>query len=375
MRILFAFAGGPGHGEPLVPVAAAAVAAGHDVRFAGRPSALESLAARGFRVYATEEPRRTPRQRKPLLPVDLERERRDFERAFARRGACEKAPRLVELFGTWRPDVVVCDESDFGSMIAAERFGIPHVVVLVIAARSFADPAVVGPGLDAIRADHGLPSDPEVAMVHGAVTLAPFPPSYRDPVSPLPARTLCYRPGSVPLATPTVPPLVYFTLGTEFNVESGDLFPRALTGLRELPAEIVVTVGPDIDLAELGPQPPHVRVERYIPQAELLPRASVVVSHGGSGSVLGALAHGLPMVLLPMGADQPYNAARCEELAVARTLDVMTATPADVREAVEDVLSAPGFRTAAESLRDDFAALPGPEQALARIEELPTRSS
>lgn len=87
MRILSAFAGGPGHAEPLVPVATAAAAAGHDVLFAGRPSALESLAARGFSVHAG-------------------------------RGAREKAPTLVELFASWRPDVVVCEESDFGSMTA-----------------------------------------------------------------------------------------------------------------------------------------------------------------------------------------------------------------------------------------------------------------
>ncbi|MDQ3067150.1 MAG: glycosyltransferase [Actinomycetota bacterium] len=367
MRILFAFAGGPGHGEPLVPVAAAAAQAGHDVLFAGRPSALESLAARGFRVHVTEEPRTAPRARKPLLPVDLERERRDFEQGFAGRGARAKAPRLVELFGTWRPDVVVCDESDFGSMIAAERFGIPHVVVLVIAARSFADPHLVAPVLDEIRADHGLPPDPDAAMVHGALTLAPFPPTYRDPVSPLPPRTHCYRPGPVPQVTRSVPPLVYFTLGTEFNVESGDLFPRVLAGLRELPAEVVVTVGRDIDPAELGLQPVHIRVEQFVPQAELLGRASLVVSHAGSGSVLGALQHGLPMVLMPMGADQPYNAMRCVELGVARSLDVIAATSEDVRDAAAAVLTEPAYRHAAEGLRDSFAELPGPESALAAV--------
>ena len=112
-----------------------------------------------------------------------------------------------------------------------------------------------------------------------------------------------------------------------------DTAGRVLAGLRDLPAQVVVTVGRDIDPAELGPQPAHVRVERYVPQADVLPRASLVVSHGGSGSVLAALAHGVPLVLLPMGADQPYNAARCETLGVARSLDVIDATPGDVRDA------------------------------------------
>ena len=116
-------------------------------------------------------------------------------------------------------------------------------------------------------------------------------------------------------------PLVYFTLGTIFNLESGDLFERVLAGLSGLPVSVVVTVGREVDPKALGPQPGNVRVEQYVPQSLLLPRCDLVVSHAGSGSVVGALAHGLPMVLLPIGADQPLNAARCEALGVARVLD------------------------------------------------------
>ena len=78
----------------------------------------------------------------------------------------------------------------------------------------------------------------------------------------------------------------------------------------------------------------------------------------------------LPMVLLPMGADQPYNAARCESLGVARSLDVSDATPDDVREVVGEILADPSYRAAAERVRDEFAALPGPEHAVALLERL-----
>jgi UDP:flavonoid glycosyltransferase YjiC (YdhE family) len=86
--------------------------------------------------------------------------------------------------------------------------------------------------------------------------------------------------------------------------------------------------------------------------------------------VLGALAHGLPSVLLPMGADQPWNAARCEELGVAVVLDAMRATPADVREAVSTVLGDPSYRVAAERVRDQIRTLPGPEHAVRLLERL-----
>src|SRR5204863_7210801 len=116
-------------------------------------------------------------------------------------------------------------------------------------------------------------------------------------------------------------PIVYFTLGTVFNVESGDLFTRVLMGLRDLPVNVIATVGRDIDPAELGPQPDHIHIEQYVPQSLILPHCTMVISHGGSGSVLGALAHALPAVLIPMGADQPLNAARCADLGCAQVLD------------------------------------------------------
>jgi MGT family glycosyltransferase len=153
-------------------------------------------------------------------------------------------------------------------------------------------------------------------------------------------------------------------------MESGDLFQRVIAGLRELPIQLVVTVGRDFDPAELGAQPAHVRIERFVPQAELLPHCDLVVSHGGSGSVTSALAHGLPMLLIPLGADQPLNAARCESLGVARVIDAITATPEAVCDTASCLLEDGSDRTRAERIRDEIAALPGPESAVRLLERL-----
>ncbi|MGH2409371.1 MAG: glycosyltransferase, partial [Chloroflexota bacterium] len=212
------------------------------------------------------------------------------------------------------------------------------------------------------------------------LVLSPFPPSYRDPAFPLPATAHALRLPAIESSNADAWPAwltplpgastVYFTMGTVFNVECGDLFARVLAGLRDLPINLVVTVGRHIDPEEFGPQPNNIYIERYIPQSQILPRCDVVVSHGGSGSVLGALAQGLPMVLLPMGADQPLNAARCEALGLARVLNPLAATPESVREAVVAVLSDPAYRRAAERLRDESAALPGPAHAVTLLERL-----
>jgi MGT family glycosyltransferase len=132
----------------------------------------------------------------------------------------------------------------------------------------------------------------------------------------------------------------------------------------------VVTVGREIDPATLGPQPGHVRVERYVPQAALLAHCDVTISHGGSGSTIGALAAGVPMVLLPMGADQPDNARRVVALGAGVTLDVVRCTPADVGAAVTAVLGDPSYAAVAHRMRDEIAALPGPDAAVAALERL-----
>ena len=371
MRVLFAFTGGSGHAEPLVPLARAAEAAGHTVAFTGRPTIVPMVEALGFTAFPTGTGRSADvlPERIPPRPYDPEEEARVLREGFAGYLAPERAAAVRELCREWRPDVVVCDEVDFGAMVAAESLAVPHATVLVVAA-GFVRADVVAEPLDALRREYGLEPDPGHRMPARLLALSPFPPSFRDPAFPLPATARSFRtitPG--PRQEGTVP-LVYFTLGTMFNVESGDLFQRVLAGLGELPVDVVVTLGRQLDPAELEPLPANVRAERYVPQAELLPRCAAVVSHGGSGSVVGTLAHGLPSVLLPMGADQPLNAARCETLGVGRVLDPLAATPADVRDAVAAVLGEPGYRRAAERLRDELAALPGPADAVRWLEAL-----
>jgi UDP:flavonoid glycosyltransferase YjiC (YdhE family) len=132
----------------------------------------------------------------------------------------------------------------------------------------------------------------------------------------------------------------------------------------------LITVGGDIDPAALGPVPGHVHVEPFVDQDRVLPHVSLVVSHAGSGTVLGSLAHGLPMVLIPMGADQPWNGDRCLALGVGRVLDPVIASSDDIAAAVRDALGDPAMRAAAARLRQAMAALPPPADAVRAVEAL-----
>ena len=352
MRVLFAFAGGQGHFQPLVPLARAAVAAGHEVAVAGRAEMLGAIHERGFEALESPGAAPDPAERMPLVPYNRANEERALREWYAGRLARDRAEALLELARGWEANAIVRDEVDYGARVAAERLGLPSACVLVIVAPWILDPAVIDEPLAVLRAAHGLG---EVAV--DEAVLSPFPPRLRS-VSGASA----FRAGDAPQAAGDA---IYLTLGTVFNAESGDLLARALAGVRELGASVIVTTGRQVAPEELGPQPPHVRLERWIDQSTVMRGCRAVVSQGGSGVVLGALAHGLPSVLLPLGADQPHTSRRCAELGAAVVLDPVSATPDDVACAVRCVLDDPSYAAAARAVRSEILALPSASEALA----------
>ncbi len=109
-----------------------------------------------------------------------------------------------------------------------------------------------------------------------------------------------------------------------------------------------------------------------MPQSLLFPRCDAVVCHGGTGTVMAVLGHGLPLVLAPVAADQPDNARRCEDLGVARVVPADGRTPEAFRDAVRAVLGDPNYRRNAGRLREEMAHQPGPEEAVGWLERLAT---
>ena len=372
MRVLFSFVGGFGHYEPLRPIARAAVARGHDVTVVCHPGMASTVSADGFAIAPVGDAVTEPASIIPIATPDREHELDVVRHGFAGRTAHRRGLALRNVIAHVRPEAVVCDEADFGATLATEEAGLPLAVVLVLAAGTFATPELVAEPLAAVRVRLGMRAAP--LTPHG-FAVAPFPPSFRDPSRPLAESAIAIRPAALDRSTDDARfedladrPLVYATLGTIFNLESGDLFARLLAGLGALDAAALVTVGRAIDPATLGPLPSNVRVERFVPQSVVLPHASVVVSHGGSGSVIGALSHGVPTVLLPMGADQPDNAARCVALGVGIELDPVAATADEIAAAVRTMLDDRGARGRAALLAAEAAALPPPSIVIDRLE-------
>lgn len=376
--MLFAFAGGHGHLQPLLPLARESVAAGHDVLVTGARALAEHVCSQGL-SYAPSGPDLTG-VRRPFELRDVGRERLAVGRHFAGALGRERGNDIIALAHDWKPDVVVCDEMDFGAAVAAEVLGLPHVTVVVLGAGGFLLPETTEEPLRRLRAAFNLPVEDGMKMLHRYLTLTPFPAVYRDPHHPLKGPVLAYRaapPHSRPLSDVVKSDArqVYVTFGTIFNTESGDLLSRAVAGVAacQEATQVVVSTGQHLDPAELGPQPPNVTVRRFVPQHDVLACSAAVLCHGGSGTVLGALENGLPMVCIPLGADQSLNTRRCEMLGLGLCLPPETVRVDEITDAVREVLTRPRYRRAAEAIQAQVRALPDISTAVRAVESLIVR--
>jgi MGT family glycosyltransferase len=194
------------------------------------------------------------------------------------------------------------------------------------------------------------------------LTIEICPPSIDTASVPV-GDTMHERPTPLPMVPPvqTERPVVYVTFGTLFNANL-DLFRLALGALADEPVDVVATIGRDQDPAQLAPHPANARVERFIPQAELLPSCAVVVHHGGAGTMFGALAHGVPQVIVPQGADNYEHAAICERAGTASVVRPDDFTPQRLATAVRTVLHTPDYAVAGRRCAEDIAAMPDPVQ-------------
>jgi UDP:flavonoid glycosyltransferase YjiC (YdhE family) len=148
------------------------------------------------------------------------------------------------------------------------------------------------------------------------------------------------------------------------------LADAAVRALADEPVRVLVTLGPEHEPSELSAHPPNARVEKTVSHSAVLERAALLVSHAGHGSVMKALWHGRPMVLIPWGRDQPGVAARAEALGVAEVVPCEHATPETIGAAVTRTLAdrEMGRRAAKHSAR--LRATNPPAEAAAHLESL-----
>ena len=298
---------------------------------------------------------------------------------FAAVAAPAKVPDLLGVAEAWQPDLLIHDVTDFAGPVAAAHAGIPCVahslgpmfplefyrlgaeLIAPLWREAEKTPGPLGSMFGNLYLDICPPSfqSADIAAVGALVRpLRPVPfDAVGDEALPSWAEQLAAQ------------PTVYVTLGTLDNDAPG-VIEAVVEGLRDEPMNVIVTVRPSRDPEELGVQPPNVRVERYVPQSLLLPGCDVVVAHGGSGTTLAALANGLPLLVLPQGANQFWNAERCAALGTGIRLLPGEVDSGSVRRAVLALLEQPGFRQRARELASEIRHMPSPSELVTTLETL-----
>lgn len=365
MRVLFASTRGVGHFNPLVPFVDSALRAGHEVMVAGPPALAPTIEPTGYPFWQGEDPPAdelgaTWARVGQVAPEEAEQI--VIGEIFAGLNVRAMLPALRDELREWRPDVVLREQAEFASAIAAEEAGVPHARLGISQTTLDRDwLTIAGPALES--AHEGI-SD----AIWRTPFLSLFPAALDDPEGELPPDVRRFRDPAEPAGDEPLPdwwgddsqPLVYVSFGTVAGGTpmAGALYGGALAAAAELPVRVLLTVGRELDVDALGPLPPNVHVEPFVPQVDVFGHASAVVTHGGSGTTLGALAAGLPLVVVPLFADQPMNARR-----VAAVGAGVVAEPPGIREAVETVLDEPKFARGAARVAQEIAWLPPTDEA------------
>lgn len=162
-------------------------------------------------------------------------------------------------------------------------------------------------------------------------------------------------------------PVVYVTQGTTFNHDVA-VFATMLEALRDEPVDVVVTVGEDRDPAAVGPQPDNVHVERYVPQSLLFPHCGLVVSHGGGGTVLNALASACSSCPRVVTSSSPPSApVRAVRLA---RWPSRSSPPSSCAERSNSCWARRARASMLGGLRDEIAGMPAPDDYVEVLERL-----
>jgi UDP:flavonoid glycosyltransferase YjiC (YdhE family) len=390
VRALFSLLPARGSLQPLLPVAHAMRARGHQVALCSAPRLRTEVEAHGLAFLPAgldwhvsdpdyievlcraagglTFPPLAGEQRFAWVTANL------FIGAAARR----MLPDLIGVARQWSADLIVRESLEFAGCTAAEALGLPHASVAAAADSALDRRRELAGPLAGLRRQAGLPADPGGDMAFRYLHLCFTPPGFDGPGARFPPTARFFAHHSTPTPGEGLPPwldhladrpIVLVSMGTVFHRTPG-LQETILAAVRDEPVNLLIALGFDQDPARLGPLPPHVRVEPALPQVALLPRCALLVSHGGFNSVKEALAEGVPLVLVPIAGDQPYCASRCQALGAGRVVGPTERNAAVIRAAVRTVLGEPSYRHRARHMRDEIRALPPAAAAVTALEQV-----
>lgn len=378
-RYLIATWDGAGNLVPTLGIARTLVGRGHDVRLIGHRAIAERCGDSGIRFVpltqgdgwdAMDDPDDFEAEVKLLIDelCFSSTIARDVTRELHREPA----------------DAVLVDCMLFTAIDVALASGTPTATLFHTPYTLFrAGPLVemFAPGIaicNALRVELGLPAIESLGDIHDACTHAVVAlPKEFEPDVPDAANVL--RIGPVLDAPPLSrevdrvdlgdgsTPLVLVSLSTSEQGQA-DLLQRCAEAVAQLPVRAIVTTGPSIDPASVNAGS-NTQVVRYVPHTEILPSASLTITHAGAGTTMAALAHGVPLLCTPMGRDQFFNAEQVQALGAGRMLMPDSSTDA-IAQAAADLLGDDRPTACAQQMAAVIGRYGGAAQAAAALEAL-----
>jgi len=388
LRILNTCLPGYGHFNPMVPLARALVEAGHEVAFSSAEQFCSRIEKAGFRAFPSgmsmPDQIASARRRFPdlaALPPGKERFESFVPRMLAGVAAPARLVDLMPIMSTWKPDLLVHEVAEFAGPLAATVVGIPYADHSVGVLRPIKTARLAGRILAPLAREWGVDVGPFGGLFR-YLYLDVCPPSLQsaeigEVVGARPMQNVHKQDTAGEDALPTwaanlsPAPTVYVTLGTVFN-QDRRAFTTILEGMMGESLNVIMTVGLDNDPASFGPQPENVHIERYIPLTLLLPYLDLVVTQGGT-SILPALGAGLPLLVVPRGADQFHHAAACVRSGAARCLLPHELEAEAVRRELRLLLGETAYRDNARRIQLEIAAMPSPAEGANLLEQLASR--
>jgi MGT family glycosyltransferase len=374
-RFLFVTWDGGGNTAPTYPLVRGLVARGHNVAILGQPTQAEAVRELG----ATFAPLGLP----DWTPGKSFEEERDVVLPLLFGPTVGEA--VLESIARDTPDVLVVDCYLTSGLAAAARSQLPAAALVHTLYESFVRRIVKQwwgealPTINTVRARFGLPpAESPMALLDSMHAVFVACPQEFDTAMPdLPANVRYV--GAIRDAPPAAErespwgrtdgqPRVLVAFSTTYQHQE-EVLRRTATALAALPVQAIMTVGTVIDLGAIAPAP-NVAIHRYLPHAALLPDCALVVTHVGFGTVMTVLAHGVPLLCLPMGRDQHENAARVAACGAGMVLPA-DAGVEEMRHAMQELLTQPAYQDAARRMAVMIARQDGRETAMKALEALP----
>lgn len=377
-RFLIVTWDGAGNLLPTLGIAQRLSDAGHDVRLLGHPSIDERCGNSGwtFRPFSTVAPYDSAH------PGDLAEEM-PFIVSNVFFGAATAHDTIAE-FEREAAEVLLVDALLAAAMCAAEALPAASAVLYHTSYGLFRggpllemiSPAM--PLLEPLRRELGLDPVGTLPELHDRADLSLVasprefePPGETGPrvhfVGPILDGPALAGTEIQPSPSEGPDPLVLVSFSTS-DMAQTSIVQRVIDALAGLPVQVLVTAGPAVERTRLVAAR-NTNIVSYLPHSVVLPRASLVVTHAGLGTVMAALAHGVPLIALPMGRDQFFNAGRIAELGVGSCLPLDSA-PELIAKTVASVLDDPALRRAADEMAATIAGYGGSAAAVAALEQL-----